>query len=69
MKFKYMKCECGVKNMVIDHNLNVYHCNDDFYNNINVSSLYDVDTSTYFNRYVRCLNSACYDGLDFTKTT
>lgn len=69
MKFKYMKCECGVKNMVIDHNLNVYHCNDDFYNNINVSSLNDVDISTYFNRYVRCLNSACYDGLDFTKTT
>ena len=67
MKFKYMKCECGIKNMVIDHNLKVYHCNDDFYNNINISNLSDVEFSTYFNKYVRCLNSACYDGLDFDK--
>jgi MoaA/NifB/PqqE/SkfB family radical SAM enzyme len=67
-KFKFMKCECGVKNMVIDHNLKVYHCNDDFYNNINVSHLNDVDMTRYFNRAVRCLNAACYDGLDHKKT-
>jgi organic radical activating enzyme len=67
MKFKFMKCECGVKNMVIDHNLKVYHCNDDFYNNRNITNLLDIDIKTYLNRYVRCLNNACYDGLDHRK--
>lgn len=67
-KFKFMKCACGTQNMVIDHDLKVYHCNDDFYNNINVSHLKDVDMNSYFNKVVRCLNSACYDGLDHKKT-
>jgi len=66
-KFKFMKCECGVKNMVIDHNLKVYHCNDDFYNNINIKDLQDLNLNTYFSKYVRCLNNACYDGLDHKK--
>jgi hypothetical protein len=68
MKFKYMKCECGTKNVVIDHLLNVFHCNDDFYNNINSMKLTDIDLPKYISRNVRCLNSACYDGLDFRKT-
>ena len=68
MKFKYMKCECGTKNMVIDHNLNVYHCNDDYNNQINITPLDSVNIDSYISRPVRCLNSACYDGLDFTKT-
>lgn len=68
MKFKYMKCECGTKNIVIDHMLNVFHCNDDFYSNINSTKLIDVDLPKYISRDVRCLNSACYDGLDFRKT-
>ena len=67
-KFKFMKCECGIKNMVIDHNLKVYHCNDDFYNNVNISNLENIDMNKYFNKLVRCLNSACYDGLDHKKT-
>lgn len=67
MKFKFLKCDCGIKNMVIDHNLKVYHCNDDFYNNINISDLIEVDMKTYFNKATRCLNSACYDGLDHKK--
>jgi len=67
MKFKFMKCDCGIKNMVIDHNLKVYHCNDDFYNNINVHALNEIDMQTYFNKAVRCLNNACYDGLDHKK--
>ena len=67
MKFKFMKCACGIKNMVIDHELNVYHCNDDFYNKRNVFKLLDIDIKTYLNRYVRCLNNACYDGLDLKK--
>ena len=67
-KFKFMKCECGIKNMVIDHNLKVYHCNDDFYNNINISNLENIDMGKYFSKLVRCLNSACYDGLDHKKT-
>lgn len=67
MKFKHMKCECGSKNIVIDHNLNVYHCNDDFYNKINITQLKDVNMKTYISKDVRCLNSTCYDGLDFRK--
>ena len=67
MKFKYMKCECGIKNMVIDHKLRVYHCNDDYNNQINITPLSEIDMSTYFTRMVRCLNTACYDGLDFDK--
>ena len=68
MKFKYMKCECGTKNIVIDHLLNVFHCNDDFYNNINSMKLLDINLPEYISRDVRCMNSACYDGLDFYKT-
>jgi organic radical activating enzyme len=67
MKFKFMKCECGVKNMVIDHNLKVYHCNDDFYNNRNITNLSDLNLEYYLNKSVRCLNNACYDGLDHKK--
>lgn len=66
-KFKFMKCECGIKNMVIDHNLNVYHCNDDFYNGINITKLKDLNVTTYFNKILRCLNNHCYDGLDHKK--
>ena len=66
-KFKYMKCQCGTKGMVIDHNLYAYHCNDDYYRSINSTRLQDVNMETYFARDVRCLNSACYDGLDFIK--
>ena len=66
-KFKFMKCDCGIKNMVIDHDLNVYHCNDDFYNGINIIRLDKLDLSTYLNKSVRCLNNHCYDGLDHKK--
>jgi len=67
MKFKYMKCDCGVKNIVIDHTLNVFHCNDDYYSDINKTPLSQLDIKTYISRPVRCLNNACYDGLDFHK--
>jgi len=66
-KFKFMKCDCGIKNMVIDHDLNVYHCNDDFYNGINITLLDNLDLSTYLNKPLRCLNNHCYDGLDHKK--
>ncbi len=66
-KFKYMKCDCGIKNMVIDHDLNVFHCNDDFYNKINITKLKDLNLTTYLNNAVRCLNNHCYDGLDHKK--
>lgn len=57
-QFRFMKCECGTKNLVIDHKLNVYRCNDDFKNGrINVP---DSDPKI-------CLNKECYDGLEFTK--
>lgn len=66
-RFKFMKCDCGIKNIVIDHNLNVYHCNDDFYNGINITKLSDLNLSTYLLKYMRCLNNHCYDGLDHNK--
>jgi organic radical activating enzyme len=66
-KFKYMKCQCGTKGIVIDHNLKVYHCNDDYYNRINISDLHDINFEKYLRKDVRCLNRECWDGLDFTK--
>lgn len=66
-RFKFMKCDCGIKNMVIDHNLNVYHCNDDFYNGINTIKLNELNLSTYLSKFMRCLNNHCYDGLDHKK--
>jgi hypothetical protein len=67
-KFKFMKCSCGTKNIVIDHNLKVYHCNDDFNNQINITQLRDIPTfCDYLKKDVRCLNNACYDGLDHLK--
>jgi hypothetical protein len=63
--FRFMKCDCFVKNIVIDHNLKVYHCNDDFKNNINVHDISDVNSSFFKKSF--CLNKACYDGLEFRK--
>lgn len=65
--FRLMKCECGSKNLVIDHNLKAYHCNDDFKNNINVHEIADIDLKLFLDKPVFCMNSACYDGLEFHK--
>jgi len=53
-----MKCDCGTKNLVIDHELNIYRCNDDFKNGR--KNVPDSDPKV-------CLNKECYDGLEFTK--
>lgn len=66
-QFKFMRCACGQKNIVIDHNLKVYHCNDDYYNQINITKICDLNIGTYLAQDVRCMNNACYDGLDFVK--
>lgn len=67
-KFKFMRCRCGTKNIVIDHNLKVYHCNDDFNNQINITPLSNIESfCDYLKKDVRCLNSVCYDGLDHLK--
>ena len=66
-KFKYTRCTAGSKGIVIDHNQKVYHCNDDFENNINITPLAEVDMSTYLSRDSICLNCQCWDGLDFVK--
>jgi organic radical activating enzyme len=66
-KFRLMKCECGTKNIVIDHNLKVYHCNDDFNNGINILELVDVDFRNYLEKNNYCMNKSCFDGLEFTK--
>lgn len=60
---RFMKCECGTKNLVIDHNLKMYRCNDDFKNNIGIQEISeDIEIK---NKY--CLNKVCYDGLEFKK--
>lgn len=66
-QFRLMKCECGNKNIVIDQNLKVYHCNDDFKNNINIFELKNLELKTFVGKPVFCLNKSCYDGLEFTK--
>lgn len=66
-KFKFMKCECGTKGVVIDHNLKVYNCNDDYTNNINGIDLSQVNFEEYLARDNICLNKACWDGLDYKK--
>lgn len=66
-QFKYKKCTAGSKGVVIDHNLLVYHCNDDFEMGINSTELSEVDLETYLNRDSICLNCSCWDGLDFKK--
>jgi organic radical activating enzyme len=60
---RFMKCECGTKNLVIDHNLKMYRCNDDFKNNIGIQDI--SEDLVIKNKY--CLNKACYDGLEFKK--
>ena len=66
-QFKFMKCECGTKHCVIDHELNVFPCNDYNYKNIKSQPVDAVDFSTYFLRDERCVLNACYDGLDHRK--
>ena len=51
----------------MDHNLMVYHCNDDFETGINATKLKELDLNTYLNRDAICLNCSCWDGLDFKK--
>jgi len=66
---RMMSCECGKKGIVVDHDLNVFHCNDDNYNNINGIKLSELDLTTYLERNSICMNRACWDGLDFKKTS
>ncbi len=66
-QFRLLKCECGIKNLVIDQDLKVYHCNDDFKNKIGISNLIDIDIPQYISKVGYCMNKECYDGLEFTK--
>lgn len=66
-QFKHMKCKCGTMGMVIDHNLKVYHCNDDYYKQINFIDIEELQIDEFLRKDVRCLQLACYDGLDYTK--
>ena len=66
-QFKYMKCKCGTKNIVIDHNLKVYHCNDYYYSQINPTDLAVVDFRKFLKSDITCLNHKCTDGLDHVK--
>lgn len=66
-KFKFMKCDCGTKNLVIDHDCNVYHCNDYFYSKIGITQIEDLDLTVYLNKPIRCVNHICCDGLDHNK--
>ncbi len=66
-KFRFFKCSCGKKQLVIDHNLKVTHCNDDFYNNIKIKDLKDIDFESYLAKNAVCANVRCSDGLEFKK--
>jgi MoaA/NifB/PqqE/SkfB family radical SAM enzyme len=66
-KFKLMRCECGSKNLVIDHNLMTYQCNDDFYNNHSSVHLSVLDFGSMISKEKYCMNNECYDGLEFVK--
>lgn len=66
-KFKYMKCSAGKKNIVIDHNLNVYRCNDYSYKNLKRLKLSELNFENYLNKCEICLLNVCFDGLDFKK--
>ena len=66
-QFKYMKCHAGRKNLVIDHNLKVYRCNDYYYSQIDPISLSDIDFEEYLGNDTICLSCKCTDGLDHTK--
>lgn len=65
--FKFMKCSAGKKNIVIDHDLNVYRCNDYNYKNIKPKRLNELNFINYLNKCEICLLNACFDGLDFKK--
>jgi organic radical activating enzyme len=65
--FKYMKCQAGRKNVVIDHNLKVYRCNDYYYSQIDPIDLSDLNFTEFLLQDVRCLNCKCTDGLDHIK--
>ena len=66
-QLKYMKCMAGTKNIVIDHNLNVYRCNDYYYSGIQTLQLDDLNFNTFLDKPNRCLSCKCTDGLDHTK--
>jgi organic radical activating enzyme len=66
-KFKHMKCSAGKKNIVIDHNLFVYRCNDYNYKNLKQLKLSELNFKNYLNKCEICLLNACFDGLDFKK--
>ena len=66
-QLKYMKCMAGTKNIVIDHNLNVYRCNDYYYSEIQTLQLDDLNFNTFLDKPNRCLSCKCTDGLDHTK--
>lgn len=66
-RFKYMRCAAGRNNIVIDHNLQVWRCNDYYYNNINPIHINELDFNNYISKYNRCLSCKCTDGLDHRK--
>ncbi|RLA77000.1 MAG: hypothetical protein DRG78_18070 [Epsilonproteobacteria bacterium] len=64
-EFKLWKCDCGTQNMVIDNNLNVYYCNDDYTNNHYGIKLKDLNKDFFKLKY--CMNDVCHDGLEYRK--
>jgi len=66
-KLKYMHCKAGSKNLVINHDLKVYRCNDYFYQNIGGVDITDVCFDNFLSCDVVCLNKICTDGLDHEK--
>lgn len=58
-KNKYTTCDCGVKGMVVSHDLKVYNCLDNCYKDIRGTTINSVDMTTWFNKNIICLSDMC----------
>jgi len=67
-KFRFMKCESGKKNIIINYDMRVFRCNDYSYKNLKSINLSDLKFEQYLDKCERCVISSCCDGLDHKKT-
>ena len=66
-KCKFMRCKAGTKNVVFNHDLKVYRCNDYFYSEMDPIDIEQLVWSEYLKRDIICMNDICTDGLDHEK--
>jgi organic radical activating enzyme len=56
---KYMRCDSFQKGLVITHDLNVYSCLDNYYNNVRPIQLNELDLNKYTKRCHICMLHSC----------